>query len=502
MTQAPGRPATSTALGSVAARGAFVTLAGQGARILVQLASIVVLGRLLQPHDYGLLAMVMAVVGVGEVLRDFGLSSAAIQAKTLSRAQRDNLFWANTGIGLLLAAATAGAAGLIAAFYDEPALQGITQALAVTFVLNGLATQYRADLNRRLLFGRLAACDLSAQAVGLAAGVAVALAGGGYWALVAMQLAKAVWGAASVVLLARWLPGRPRRGNDMGGFFSFGWRLVGTQLIGYAGNNIDALVIGQRFGAGPLGLYNRAFQLLMLPLTQVRAPTTTVALPVLARLQDDPVRYSAFLLRGQIALGYTLVAGVAVAAGAAGPLIGLALGDRWLAVAPIFAVLAVAGGFETLAYVGYWVYLSRGLTSDLLRYTLVSAAVRTVCILVGSQWGVIGVAVGYAVGPALLWPLSLWWLSRLAPIPLSGLVMGALRIVLMALAAGGSVAGVVRIEHGLPQVVQLASAAAVAVAVYAVGALLVPAVRRDVAGVVDIGRRVVARRPLDVVAAG
>lgn len=487
-------------LGSVAARGAFVTLSGQGTRLILQLVSIIVLGRLLLPTDYGLIAMVMAIVGIGDVLRDFGLSSAAIQAKKLTHPQRDNLFWANTTIGLVLFAVVALTAPLVARFYDQPRLTSITHVLAVTFLLNGLATQYRADLNRRLLFSRLAVCDVLAQLVGLGVGVAVALMGGGYWALVGMQLALAITALISVVAAGRWLPRRPRRGADMGQFLSFGWHLMGTQLVGYVSNNLDSLVIGQRFGAQSLGLYNRAFSLLMQPLTQVRAPTTTVALPVLARLQDDERRYGVFLLRGQVALGYTLVAGVAFAAGAAEPLIDLALGSQWRSVAPLFTVLAVAGGMQTLAYVGYWVFLSRALTRELLTFTLVSAVVRGVCIFAGSYWGVLGVAVGYAVGPTLLWPVSLLRLSQLAPIPLRGLLMGALRILVNGVLAGTASWLAVTASADTHDLVRIAAGGGASLAVYALMTLLVPSVRRDVVGVADICRRVIERKPLETVA--
>ena len=105
--------AAVTDLASGAARGAAVTLSGQALRIVLQFAGVVVLARLLRPHDYGLLAVVVVVVGIGEIFRDFGLSNAAIQARTLSTAQRDVLLWVNAAIGVVLTGAgdRGGAAG-------------------------------------------------------------------------------------------------------------------------------------------------------------------------------------------------------------------------------------------------------------------------------------------------------------------------------------------------------------------------------------------------------
>ena len=118
MTAVQGRPS----LGRTAGRGAVVTFGGQVIRITIQLLGIVLMARLLSPSDYGVTAMVLAIIGVGEILRDFGLSSAAIQAKTLTAGQRANLFWINVGIGAALTGIVAALAHPIASFYDDERL--------------------------------------------------------------------------------------------------------------------------------------------------------------------------------------------------------------------------------------------------------------------------------------------------------------------------------------------------------------------------------------------
>ena len=480
---------SSTAgLGRRAARGAAVTFGAQALRIAIQVLSVTILARMLAPRDYGLLAMVVVIVGIGEIFRDFGLSSAAIQAKELSNAQRDNLFWINTAIGVLLGLAVAAGAGLIAQVYGRQELVGIARALAVTFVLNGLATQYRADLLRRMLFARVAAAGVAAPVVALVVAVGIALADGGYWALVAQNIAQSVALLVGMVIGGRWRPRRYRRSAPMRGLLTFGWRMVGTQLIGYAANNTDTLVIGLRFSPTSLGVYNRSFQLLMTPLSQLRAPTTTIALPVLSRLQDDARRYDDFIRRGQLALGYSLVAGLALVVATAEPVTALFLGDGWAAVVPLLRLLAVAGIFQTLAYVGYWVYLSRNLTADLLRYTMVTAVIKVACVLVGSHWGVVGVASGYAIAPAIEWPLSLWWLSRRTSFPGRALTIGALRILAVATVAGGSAALVSAALAGTSPILQLLAASVTAVVAYLLAAWLVPRVRADVRAVIEIAR--------------
>ena len=485
-------PAADDRLGRVAARGAGVTLAAQGARILLQVASVTVLARLLDPHDYGLLAVGLVVVGVGEVFRDLGLSTAAIRAPELSRAQRDGLFWLNSAAGVVLALVAVVAAGPVAVAFGEPELEAVVRLLALTFVLNGLAAQYRAGLSRDLRFGAVGGCDLVAQVGALAVAVPAAAAGAGYWALVVQQLAQGTIVLLGLVALGRWLPGRPRRHVGLAPLIRFGGGLTGTHLIYYVGNNLDNLALGLFAGPAALGIYNRGFQLIMTPLNQLRSPATTVAVPVLARIQADPERFGEYLRRSQLALGATLVAGLALVAGAAGPLVDLLLGPRWHEVVPVLALLAVAGSAQTLSFVGFWVYLSRGLSAALLRYTLVTFVLNAVCIGVGSRYGVVGVAAGYAAAALLEWPLSLWWLARITPLPLRALLLGALRITACAVTAGAACFAATQLTLGGPAVGRLAAGLAAGLAAYGL-ATLVPGIRRDLAGVAAWGRQMIGR---------
>ena len=150
----------SSTLAHSAARGAFFTLAAQVAKIVLQFLSVIVLARLLTPHDYGLLAIVLVVVGVGEIFRDFGLTTASIQAPVLTRGQRDNLFWINSAIGVVLTIVMFFLAWPIEAVTDEPEIVGMVHWLSLLFLLNGLATQHRANLARDLKFKAMAVIEV------------------------------------------------------------------------------------------------------------------------------------------------------------------------------------------------------------------------------------------------------------------------------------------------------------------------------------------------------
>ncbi|HJV27127.1 MAG TPA: lipopolysaccharide biosynthesis protein [Aromatoleum sp.] len=468
-------------LGAAAARGAAMTFGGQACKVSLQFGGIIFLARLLSPADYGLVAMVTAIVGVAEVLRDFGLSSAMVQAPNVSLAQRSNLFWINSGIGAVLAAAVCAAAPAIAAFYHQPALESVTRALAFSFFLNGLATQFRAQLNRDMRFGRLAAVDVTAMAVGLAVGLSLAFNGRGHWALVGQQLSQAVATLTMLIVASGWRPGLPRRGVEMGRFLRYGGNLMGTQLISYASRNIDALIIGNRFGAELLGLYNRAYQLLMLPLNQINAPATSVALPVLSRLHNDPERYARFLLHGQALILHVTIAIFTFACAQAEPLIVLVLGPQWAPAVPIFRVLAFAGIFQAAATATYWVFLSKGLTGSNLRFTLSSRLFVISGIALGSLWGVPGIAVALSVGAATTWLWGLAWL-RDTGAPVGAMLGNGLRIVAAYGSCGVASAAASAFLAG-PLAPRLALGTVVMLAAFLLVTSLWPAFRRSVADI-------------------
>lgn len=399
-------------LAATAARGALLTLSGQGGRIALQLLSVIILARLLGPADFGLVAMASAFIGIGELLRDFGLSSAAIQSKELTKDQRDTLCWLNIALGAALSMLIFFTAPAIARLFGAVELAPIVQWLSLVVLFGGASTQYRASLTRELHFGRLVACELIAPTVGLSLGIIAALSGWGAYALVVQQVCNAAVGLISVAIAGRWFPGRPRLRSDLRPFITYGGNLFLSQVLVYASKNVDTVMLGTRFGATAVGIYDRAFQLMMTPITQLNAPFTRVALPVLSKLQDEPELFQRYLLRAQKLLMYFMVLILSFAASQAVPIVNIVLGSKWAESATILQILAVGGIFQMVGYSTMWIFLAKGLTKDWLLFTVAARSLMIGLIVCGSAGGVVGVAVGYSVGLAVQWPLGLWWVRQ------------------------------------------------------------------------------------------
>lgn len=477
-------------LADSAARGAAATLVGQGIRFLIQLISLMVLARILTPNEYGVIAMVVAIVGIATVMGDFGLSMAAIQSRSLTGPQRTNLFWINTALGCVLAPAVFLLAGPIAAFYSQPELVAIAQVLSVVFLINALTPQFRAEVSRKLRFKWLAAADVIAQAIAVTIAIGLGVAGFGYWALVAQQIANAAITLIVLVMGAGWMPGLPRKNAGMAPLLSFGANTMGVQLITYVTSNADNVLIGRFVGAAGLGFYDRAFQIFRIPLQQIAAPMTRVALPILSRVQDDP-RYDQYVQRAQLILAYGMGGLFVVLIVLADPVVELVLGPDWEAAKNILRVLAVGGVFQALGFVYYWIFLSRNFTVLQLKFSILGRTFMVAAMAVGVLGGPLGVAIGSTVGQIVMWLINTIFAIPLTRVKMRPLIMTAARplslfIVLLALTVPVSMVGI----NGLSPWLQLGVLVPAIVLFFVAAVLLIRPVRRDVVLIWDAVNRV------------
>jgi O-antigen/teichoic acid export membrane protein len=400
-------------LATAALSGASATAIWQAVRLGLILLSVVILSRLMPPESFGLLAMVTAIVSVGEIIRDFGLSAATLQAKSLSPEEKTNLFWINVAIGGVLSVVAFLASWGIAALYSDQRLILVCQAISITLLMNGIAAQFRAQVNRDLRFNVLGMLDVIPQAIGLAIAIGLGLLWRDERALIVQQVSISATGLVLAILLARWRPTMPRR-VSVRHFISFGANLAGTQVSAYLPKNADTVALGLALGAGAVGLYARAYQLILLPLSQLTAPLSRVAIPILARVHETPATFEKYLRAGQFAGG--LISGVVygLIAGLAAPMVEVLLGPGWAGAVPLIQALAIGGCFRAMGQVPYWIFVATGRTKAQLRLYLVAQPLLAALIVAGVIWGALGVAVAGSVGYAIFWFAQVWWAGRYA----------------------------------------------------------------------------------------
>ena len=416
-------------------RGGVITFVSQAASVAIQLASTVILARLLTPKDYGIIAMVAAVTAFAGLLRDLGLSTAAIQKQNLTNAQQSNLFWINLAMGLTLTLSLAAAAPLVAWFYHKPGVLWVTVALSTSFLIGGLVAQSGALLVRNLWFGRQAAANFSGALAGLVVSVLLALNGCRFWSLVWGQLAGAVVTAVLIFMLSPFRPGLPQRETGIKEMLKFGAHITAYDFVNYFARNLDNILIGRFWGDGPLGLYSRAYALLMFPISNLRGPLNAVAFPVMSRLQDEPGAYCAYYRRITSLLALISMPLSAFLFVAAQPVITLALGRQWNGVVPIFEILASVSFVQPVITLWGMVMISRGLAKRYLHLGVINTIFTVIAFIIGLPWGAVGIASGYAIITYVMALPTLIWAFKRTPVRLADFISSVAAPALASMAA-------------------------------------------------------------------
>jgi O-antigen/teichoic acid export membrane protein len=451
-----------------AVRGAGVTVLSQSLGFAVQMIATAVLARLLTPADFGLVAMVTT---FSLLLMNCGLNGfteAVIQRDTIDELLLTNVFWINAAVGLVLTIAFAAAGPLLAQFYGDPRVARVAVALSLTILCTTLSVQHLALLKRSMRFSVLSANDIVARSASVIVSIVLARAGWGYWALVAGAVAIPLSTAVGAWLLCPWIPGLPRRGVNTGPMIRFAVNTYGRFAANYCTWNLDNLLVGWQFGPQSLGFYKKAYDLFVLPVNQLSAPLTVVAVSALSRVTGDPAQYRRYFLRALSTMAF-----IGMGAGGALTLLGkdlilLLLGPGWETSGRIFTFFGPGIGIMLLYGTHGWIHLSIGRADRWLRWGIVELTVTGLCFLIGLAWGPVGIALAWVVSFWILTIPGLWYAGR--PVSLRvGPMIGVVWRYLLAsvLAAGASIA----IVQALP-VVQAASGMAGALTRMAVNASL------------------------------
>ena len=403
-------------------RGGFLTLTSQGTQFAMQTVSTVVLARLLTPADFGLVAMVTAVTGLASAFADFGLSEATIQQKEINHDQVSALFWINLAIGLGLTLLTAALGPVLVWIYRQPRLLNITFLLSFTFLVGGLRVQPNALLKRQMRFAALAFRDIASYAIAVPLAIIMAWWGAGYWALVALPLTLNTVQMALSWLLVHWRPSLPRRATNIRSLLAFGGNVSVSYLVTNLNRSADGALVGWYWGAGPLGFYSRAYNLLMLPVRQLSVPAGNVAVPTFSRIQNDPERFARYYLRTTSLIMWICAPLFGFLFVAAAPVIALILGPQWGEAGPVFQILAVSALGQVFLDISIWMLVSRGLSGRLLKLLLIISPIIIGAFLIGLPYGIKGEALAGSVVQIAILPWMLHFTFRGTELTLPRLV--------------------------------------------------------------------------------
>jgi O-antigen/teichoic acid export membrane protein len=381
----------------------------------------IVLARLLFPEDYGLAAMVLVFAGIVPVFSDLALGAALVQRRDLTESDRSTVFWTTAGIGAAFTLLGVGLSWPVAAFYGEEAVQPLLAALSLTFVVTALGTTQRALLTREMDFKSLELRLMAASLLAGVLGIALAAAGYGAWAIIGQQLAAAAASTALLWAFSSWRPAFAFSLASLRGMIGFSGNVFGTRLLFYFNRSSDNILVGRFLGTAPLGAYNLAYNVMLAPLSRLGWPIAEVLFPAFSRMQNEPARMASAWIRVNRIVGALTVPTTLGLVVVAPEFVTAVLGSRWQAAEPVIRLLAWVGLLQSLGTLNSAVLQARDRTGTLLRYAVVALVASVTAFAVGLEWGIVGVAAGYAISSTFVEPYYAWLTARALETPVTGL---------------------------------------------------------------------------------
>jgi polysaccharide transporter, PST family len=393
-------------------RGLVWVGASQVGSQLTRAVVAVFIARLLTPGEYGLAALALVFSSLVMVFSDLALGAALIQRKRLSDLDKNTAYWTTVASGAVFTAVGVALSGPLAALYGQSAAKPLLVALSFSFLVNAIAAPQQSLMLREMDFRRNEVLPMMGGLVGGVAAVVAAAHGAGAWAIIVQQLVATAVTTLLVLVRSPWRPGLSfsmASLRDLAGFSSY---MLGQRILWYMQVNGDTFLVGRVLGPAAVGVYAVAYNTILVPASKLGGPLQRVFSPAFSRIQDEPERIAAAWARvGRLlaAVSVPALCGLVVVAPDFVPLV---LGRQWTGAVPVVQVLAWVGLVQALQAINMDILLARGRSRTMFRFALVMTSCHLVAFAVGLHWGVVGVAVGYAISTTLIEPAQTWLAAR------------------------------------------------------------------------------------------
>ncbi len=395
-----------------AVRSAGITVSSQALIFILQLGGTFVLARILTPKDFGLVTIVTT---FSLLLAGFGLNGfteAVIQRDKIDHRLASNLFWINLAVGALLSGGLACSGLLLVRIFGDPRLDRVTIGMSFSVLLGSASVLHLALLKRAMQFAIPSAADIAGRFVSVALSIVLACSGWSYWALVAGAIAQPTVASAIAYWNCRWLPSFPARAAGTAEVVRFALHVYGRYIFSYATRNTDNLLVGLRFGSDALGFYKKAYDMFLLPTSQLIVPVSGVAISTLSKLTKDLAEYRLVFLKA-----LTMLAFAGMGIGACLTIVGsdlmrVLLGPGWALSGKVFTYFGPGVGIMLVYNANGLIHLSIGSAKRWFRWGLIEFVVTVTFFILSLRWGPVGLAVAWTASFWVLAVPAFWYAGR------------------------------------------------------------------------------------------
>ncbi len=382
-----------------AIRGIKWTTASTVVTTVLQLLQLAILARFLDPSAFGLMALVMVIIGFSQAFLDMGISNAIIHKQEITHEQLSTLYWVNILAGLGLFGIISLLSPFIAEFYNEPELTALIIIVGLTFVIQPFGQQFIVLWQKEMRFAEIAKIDVVNKLVSLVVSVYFAYHGHGVYALVYGTLAGVVSQTIQFMVLGlkEHKPSFVFRVSEIKEFLSFGAYQMGDKTINYFNSQIDVILIGKLMGTEALGIYSVAKQLIMRPAQVINPIVTKVTFPTMAKVQNNTEQLKNIYLKTINYLSSINFPVYAFLAVFAHEIVMLLFGPKWIKAVVIVQILSIYGAVRSTGNPIGSLLLAKGKANWGFWWNLGLFFYMPVGIFISSKWGLSGVAWGLVI---------------------------------------------------------------------------------------------------------
>lgn len=458
----------SPSLNRAVKRGLMWVAIERGGLQFLNLFSTVILARLLTPAAFGLMGMAAFFTGISSRLARLGFGSALIRRQSIRDDHLGTLLVTSLVLNTTVYAVLYALSPFAGRYFDNPLVGDVLRWMALVFPMRVLGVCPSVLLRRRLDFRSTAIGSFLDVSVKVLVAVPLAWQGYGVWSLVYGELAGGLVDKFYMIWAARWVPTFRCSRAAFNDLFVFGMNMSLRSVIGYVGGNVDNLLVGKALGMSSLGFYEKSYNLIRLPISELSGRLGVVLFPALARIQSEPGRFRAAFRKcalGMALIGYPLFATFAVLGL---PLILVVYGSQWEPAVLPFQILAIAGPLRMTSILTSSAIDACGRLGADVRRGAFMLIVLVPAVMFGVRWGLPGVATAVLLTQLASFALSANLLGRLTPVSAIDLLRPQLLPAAAVVALVGVEFGVLQIarQHAWPHATTLVAGAAAGGLVY------------------------------------
>lgn len=363
---------------------------------IINFAVQIILARLLMPEMFGLVAMVVVFISIGQALMDGGMTSSIIRTKNPDQLDYSTVFITNIIMSLGVYGVIFIAAPYIALFYNQEILTNIIRILSLTFVIRALVAVHMAKLTKEMNFKLQMKLQIPSTVMAGIVGISMAYQGYGVWSLVWLNLIQAISFTVQTLVFMKWRPSLIFNFERFKYHFNFGYKLTLASLIDVIFNDAYRIVIGKLYSPAAVGFFHQAETLRLFPVQQISTVVGKVTYPLFAKMNDDDALKFAYKITMKLVLVLIvpLMLGLILMAEEGFRFL---FGEKWLPAVPYFQILALASIVRPLSLYNLNILKVKGRSDIFLRIEILKKFIGIVLLIIGLNFQVIGLVISLTV---------------------------------------------------------------------------------------------------------